>query len=221
MMDSREVHTGDPFRTEQINRPVRDLTGLDRRVQALEQAVTKHKSQPCRNCLADIFFVGLFEVTVDNDDGTYDVKERYISNTGVVQADAISTADMTGDFARTALPVSPLNGVEISVGDEVLVLGGFDAGTSTGEPIARYLAIPAGGIATDGIVKITGTSPLKGDLKRAGTAMSSWDTKSGSHYSVTDEGNGCVAADDVFPASEDSSGTWHIASIFSRLKDTS
>lgn len=68
-----------------------------------------------------------------------------------------------------------------------------------------------------GFIKITGTSPLKGDWKAVGE--STFDTNGGAHYDVTDEGNGYTAVDDVFPAFDWGDATYHIASIYHRAKD--
>lgn len=156
-------------------------------------------------------------ITTAVGDGKYEFEERHLPewNAGTSELDWLTPE--TGSGKRTG-DCYELNGnAELAVDDEVFLL---NVRGKDGKEFYVFWHPPEGG--GGGFIKITtATAPIKGDLKRDGTAMSSWDTKSGAHYSVTDEGNGCVAVNDVFRAGEDSSGAWHIAPIHARFKDTS
>jgi hypothetical protein len=141
---SQPASPGDPIRASHRVDTVADLHALAGRVAALESRSGLLENDPrCRNCLSTLFFVGIFEITDDEAEaGLYQAKQQYVSNTGVDTSEKITLGDMTGDFAR-AIYCTSLNDINLDVGHKVVMLGGFDAGTSTGEPICRYLAIPA------------------------------------------------------------------------------
>ena len=114
---------------------------------------------------------------------------------------------LEGSDTEGSAKVLLLDSTEIGVGTDVywaVVLLGYGATT-------------AGSGADGGFVKITSLGPIMGDWK--GFDESAYDNNGTSHFEVTDEGNGYVAVDDVFPGFKWTDETLHIASTYHRAKD--
>lgn len=163
------------------------------------------------------FFATITSVTGD---GAYEFEERHLPEWDGGASELAWLTPEANTYKREG-DCYELNGNdELEEDDEVFL---FEVRGKDGLPIYIFLHPPEGeGGGGSGLIKITtATGSLKGDLKESGTAMSSWDDNGGSHYDVTDEGNGIVKVDDVFPAFADDADppVWHIASIYHRLKD--
>ena len=147
MIKSKPVSPGDVIRTPMFNDPVADLHDLDARLGQL----TPHLGEPtkvCFNCISEIYFWGIGEVTVDLGSDAYTVKPKYISNTNDTTTEPMTTADMAADNIKGAtITATDIKAGDVSVGDEVLVFWGYDNGDDTGEPIARYFFEARGGVA--------------------------------------------------------------------------
>jgi len=155
---SQPVERGSPIRVEHHNHMVADMAALADYIARIETRLAGREAARCRTCLCETFLVGLFEVTADLGSSKYTCKPLYISNTGTT-TDAITLADMASGNRKGNITATALGDGAVAVGDQFLVFGGYDNGSSTGEPIVRYFFESRGGewIPTTLIKTSTGT----------------------------------------------------------------
>lgn len=173
MIKSVDVNEGDTIWARDRRAVLGDLRTLDQRIAAMEAINGPGAWQNCMNCLSELFFWGLGEVTSDDGDDTYTLKPKYISNVTDVTADAMTTADMdTGAGIKPEITATAVGTGDVAVEDEFLVFGGFDAGEGAGEPIVRYFFEARGGASVwqlfaDWTYSETGNLTGLGDLSAA------------------------------------------------------
>jgi len=151
----------------------------------------------------------------------YWVKRCYVENAAGTNTGDLTITAYSGADPRT-LQVTATNLAELADDTHNLAAGtyvfvvGVRGQQSPG--VKHYVFWSGGtGSCSGGFVKITSTGPLKGEWKAVDA--DAYDDNGGSDYSVTDEGTGVTAVDDVFPGFKWSDDTLHIASIYHRLKD--
>jgi len=171
MIKSSDVHPGDVIQARDRATIVEDLRTLDQRIMAQEVINGPGAWQNCRNCLSDVFFWGLGEVTADLGSDTYTLKPKYISNTNSTTTDAMTTADMNvATGIKPAITATAVGTGTVTVADEFLVFGGFDAGEDADEPIVRYFFECRGGAADETFALSATISRTDGPAVPAGDA---------------------------------------------------